>query len=1475
MNKIASWLSGASLLLMATALLMPLRANAASTISYQYLDGTSVTDSDGNAVTDSNSDTDFTNADAVIGDSLVAYIYEDCREASSPSDITSDTTVTAVTTDMVTDSGTWNDAIWFIYNNKLYITGSGTIAASGGTTGTTSLSASFSGSTYDAEMPSIMYGDIENDGYGIALPSVGDEKNVTDGKYYTYTAPTSEYVGIEVGSDDSSTTTYVEQAPTTTVIPSSVPWSGYAGSITDIYMSDDLVLTGNYAFFFNANSTRAMNGYVNESIYTSLQNVYLYSDITGLTSMAGMFARCPSLVNIYVREGTSTISLTSVTSTAYMFYGDELLVNGDNSLVDLLGLTGSSLIDTDYMFADCQAITQPNVSSYNMANVVETTGMFFGAKNAGLVSDSSSSATYNIYGWSMGNVANSMYMFSGNISTDSDGNINLDDPTSDVDPGLGDIDSSNVITGTVDMSAWGMTNLINAQMMFSQNSGITGVTFASSYPALITTTGMFLRCDNLSTVNMASVSMPVLTKATLMFFGAGRSSTGGTATLTSLSVPALTNAELMFASSGFKTINLDDSSDMSTLVSADAMFADCSYLSTFGQDGLSHFVLSSLESAAYMFNKDVSLITLNTSTWGMGKVTDISFMFADCTYLTNADFSNWSIGTTLTDMECFAYNTSVTSVDISAWDTYNVTNMFMAFAENSDLTSVQMPTSNTSLYNVTVMNGMFYNDTSLESVSAMTSATSLVDARGMFCGCKSLTSVDVSELITTTAKYLAFMFKDCSALVSLDISSWITSAVTYAEGIFDGCSALTTITTGSKLTGANLVSMGMAFKNCYVLTESSLSGILDSLTSTSSLVDVYEMLNNCYAITSLDLSAMDFSAATDYTRMACMDENSSYTTNSLTTIIVPSSFMSADGVTLTDNSDSDGTSINMFWVDGDGTYDGSKEEDTKTDDLLTTFIVTGSTISDNLAAYSFGGTNSDNDNRTFVALKSQTINGEEGTTYTFTDGNSEAVLKGTFTSYFYTGGTSVSTATASDLNYSWTLSDETIDGETTNSYTASNNKGGTYVLSAVPSLLTGNNSPATASFVVSKVVQSITATYNGDTVAVGADYSKDDVTVTAIDEDGNTFTLTSDDWDASSTTVTAEGDNTFTASYTDSEGNTATADFVVPGERMIGSIVATYNGSSIAVGSAYSTDDVTVTAYYLDDTDLSEGFSVSGATFDSTTVTSEGDNTFTATYTDSAQNKSFTDDFTVTGYVDVDATRTIGHIEAEYTGTAILVGEKYDKDDVSVTAYYADDTDETEGFAVTLTKVNSRKVTKAGDNTFTAYYTDSNGNTFTDKFDVNGYKEIDSISASYGGSDVLVGSQYNKDDVTVLLHYNDDSGTASTTNFSLDSQTVTKTGSNSYVATYRDPYGKTYSASFTVTGYEDSSSADDTTDSDTVTASSVYGDDSTGSGVDSAYSTGIVQTGTTTATVVYAVIGVIAMTVAGILIYLRRKEKDY
>ena len=133
---------------------------------------------------------------------------------------------------------------------------------------------------------------------------------------------------------------------------------------------------------------------------------------------------------------------------------------------------------------------------------------------------------------------------------------------------------------------------------------------------------------------------------------------------------------------------------------------------------------------------------------------------------------------------------------------------------------------------------------------------SVVSFYGMFFGCESLTSLDVSGFDTSSAENMAWMFGACSSLTELDLSGFDTSNVTDMDAMFYYCASLT----GLDLSGfdtSKVTDMGYMFGYCESLTSLDVSGF-----DTSAVTSMVCMFQACGSLTGLDLSGFAVSEDT-------------------------------------------------------------------------------------------------------------------------------------------------------------------------------------------------------------------------------------------------------------------------------------------------------------------------------------------------------------------------------------------------------------------------------------------------------------------------------------------------------------------------------------------------------------------------------------------------------------------------------------
>ena len=147
----------------------------------------------------------------------------------------------------------------------------------------------------------------------------------------------------------------------------------------------------------------------------------------------------------------------------------------------------------------------------------------------------------------------------------------------------------------------------------------------------------------------------------------------------------------------------------------------------------------------------------------------------------------------------------------------------------------------------TTTTGWFLLFQSLNSIEGLEHLnTSLVtNMHGMFYGCESLPSLDLTSFDTAQATNMSVIFRGCSSLTALDLSSFDTSEVTSMRSMFNGCSSLTALDLSSFDTSM-LGEMDEMFSGCTALTTIDLSNF-----DTSMVDDMYQMFCGCNSLTTI------------------------------------------------------------------------------------------------------------------------------------------------------------------------------------------------------------------------------------------------------------------------------------------------------------------------------------------------------------------------------------------------------------------------------------------------------------------------------------------------------------------------------------------------------------------------------------------------------------------------------------------------
>ena len=159
---------------------------------------------------------------------------------------------------------------------------------------------------------------------------------------------------------------------------------------------------------------------------------------------------------------------------------------------------------------------------------------------------------------------------------------------------------------------------------------------------------------------------------------------------------------------------------------------------------------------------------------------------------------------------------------------YKPTNTFATrWAEYHDQVEKVVISASMQIAPLTTMEGLFCGSVN-QSKAYLSNVTVIEDIKflnmedvksttGMFQGCKSLTSLDLSTFNTAKVTNMSSMFNGCEALEELDLSQFNTSIVTNMAYMFQNCKTLTSLDL-STFNTANVTNMSYMFYGCSKLT---------------------------------------------------------------------------------------------------------------------------------------------------------------------------------------------------------------------------------------------------------------------------------------------------------------------------------------------------------------------------------------------------------------------------------------------------------------------------------------------------------------------------------------------------------------------------------------------------------------------------------------------------------------------------------
>jgi len=459
-----------------------------------------------------------------------------------------------------------------------------------------------------------------------------------------------------------------------------------------------------------------------------------FAGYTKLTSTNSWFSGCSALTTI---TGINNLKTDNVTDMMFMFFGCSKLTS-----LDLTGLNTGKVTKMDYMFCNCSALA--TIICDDTWNCDNSEYMFSGCKSLkGAIAYDENKVdvtyanpetgyfTHSPYPYAVLSNDNKTLTFYYDVQKESRNGMDIG-PFDNLGDRGWNAQSKNITTVVFDDSFAGYTKLTSTHFWFSGCS------------ALTTITGI----NNLKTDNVTDMMF--------MFFGCSK--------LTSLDL------------TGFNTAKV---------TKMDYMFCNCSALATIICDDTWN-----CDNSEYMFYECTSL--KGAIAYDENKV-DVTYANPETGYF--IERHPYAVLSDDNKTLTFYYDVQKESrngMDIGpfkndyerGWD-----------AQRKNITTVVFDKSFADCKEVTSTAHWFRDFSSLSTIVGIENliTKNVTTMIGMFRGCSSLESIDVSHFNTANVTTMRFLFFGCSSLKRLDVRAFNTAQVTDMNGMFRGCSSLTVL----------------------------------------------------------------------------------------------------------------------------------------------------------------------------------------------------------------------------------------------------------------------------------------------------------------------------------------------------------------------------------------------------------------------------------------------------------------------------------------------------------------------------------------------------------------------------------------------------------------------------------------------------------------------------------------------------------
>ena len=274
----------------------------------------------------------------------------------------------------------------------------------------------------------------------------------------------------------------------------------------------------------------------------------------------------------------------------------------------------------------------------------------------------------------------------------------------------------------------------------------------------------------------------------------------------------------------------------------------------------SGFDLTYTKSVAGLFYECCSLETLDLTGWNSGGVSDFHELFMECKKLKNLNISNLDVSSATSLGMMFGGCRAITELDLRHFNTPNLEDPGYMFYLCSSLETILFgPNFDTS--KVGNFDGIFSGCTSLHSIDLSTfDFSNSTSYFRMFQDCNSLTQI-INYPPVSRGDRIDEMYMGCHMLPSIDVSGWDVSESENLAYVFSGCKSIETLDVSQWKVG-NIKAFTNLFSDCTSLTTLDVSNW-----NTSSAEDMYRMFANCSSLTTLDVSDFVTNNVTTFGRM--------------------------------------------------------------------------------------------------------------------------------------------------------------------------------------------------------------------------------------------------------------------------------------------------------------------------------------------------------------------------------------------------------------------------------------------------------------------------------------------------------------------------------------------------------------------------------------------------------------------------------